>query len=162
MSDFKYKISVIIPVYNCEKFISSCVESLKKQTMPERDFQIVFVNDGSSDKSGEICAAYAENNANIVYFEKENGGVSSARNKGFDLAEGKYIMFLDADDALGGKSLEAIYDFFESHYEETDLVTYSIDYVNEKGAVTTHRRFDILSHSGIYDINSDINIIQTD
>ena len=161
MSDFKYKISVIIPVYNCEKFISSCVESLKKQTMPERDFQIVFVNDGSSDKSGEICAAYAENNANIVYFEKENGGVSSARNKGFDLAEGKYIMFLDADDALGEKSLEAIYDFFESHYEETDLVTYSIDYVNEKGAVTTHRRFDILSHSGIYDINSDINIIQT-
>ncbi len=161
MSDFKYKISVIIPVYNCEKFIVSCVKSLNAQTMESDDFQIVFVNDGSSDGSGKICEEFAAKNSNIAYFEKENGGVSSARNKGFELAEGKYIMFLDADDALGSKSLEAIYDFFEKHYEETDLVTYSIDYVNEKGAVSTHRRFDVMSHSGIYDINSNYNILQT-
>ena len=89
MSDFKYKISVVIPVYNCEKFISSCVESLNGQTMPSDDFQIVFVNDGSKDKSGKICRDFADINENIVYFEKENGGVSSARNKGIELAEGK-------------------------------------------------------------------------
>ncbi len=161
MSDFKYKISVIIPVYNCEKFITSCVESLNRQTMPTDDFQIVFVNDGSKDGSGRICEKFVAENANITYFEKENGGVSSARNKGFELAEGKYIMFLDADDALGAKSLEAIYNFFEAHYNETDLVTYSIDYINEKGVVTTHKRFDVMSHSGIYDINSSANILQT-
>ena len=161
MSDFKYKISVIIPVYNCEKFITSCVESLNRQTMPTDDFQIIFVNDGSKDGSGRICEKFAAENANITYFEKENGGVSSARNKGFELAEGKYIMFLDADDALGAKSLEAIYNFFEAHYNETDLVTYSIDYINEKGVVTTHKRFDVMSHSGIYDINSSANILQT-
>ncbi len=161
MSDFRYKISVVIPVYNCEKFISPCVESLNGQTMPTEDFQIVFVNDGSKDKSGKICRDFAELNENIVYYEKENGGVSSARNKGIELAEGKYIMFLDADDALGKGSLEAIYKFFEEHFEETDLVTYSIDYINEKGAVSTHKRFDVMSHSGIYDINSNTNIIQT-
>ncbi len=161
MSDFRYKISVVIPVYNCEKFIVSCVKSLNAQTLKSEDFQIVFVNDGSTDGSAAICEKLAAENSNIAYFSKENGGVSSARNKGFELAEGKYIMFLDADDALGEKSLEAIYDFFEAHYEETDLVTYSIDYVNEKGAVTTHRRFDVMSHSGIYDINSDFNILQT-
>lgn len=161
MSGYKYKISVIIPVYNCEKYIKSCVESLKGQTMPSDEFQIVFINDGSPDNSGEICRSYSESEKNIVYFEKENGGVSSARNKGIELAEGKYIMFLDADDTLSKKSLQAVYNFFEAHYDETDLVTYSIDYLSESGVVTTHKRFDILSCSGIYDIMADPNILQT-
>ncbi|MBQ8027245.1 MAG: glycosyltransferase family 2 protein [Clostridia bacterium] len=117
MSGYKYKISVIIPVYNCEKYIKSCVESLKGQTMPSDEFQIVFINDGSPDNSGEICRSYSESEKNIVYFEKENGGVSSARNKGIELAEGKYIMFLDADDTLSKKSLQAVYNFFEAHYD---------------------------------------------
>ncbi len=161
MSDFRYKISVVIPVYNCEKYLENCIASIFKQTMNQDDFQIVFINDGSSDNGGEICEKAAKEHSNITYFAKENGGVSSARNKGIDLAEGKYIMFLDADDSLGNKSLESIYSFFEKHYDETDLVTYSIDYINEKGDVSTHKRFDFMSHSGVYDINSDYNILQT-
>ncbi len=161
MSGYKYKISVIIPVYNCEKYIKGCVESLKKQTLSADDFQIIFINDGSSDNSGEICESYAAQDKNIVYFAKENGGVSSARNKGLELAQGKYIMFLDADDTLGARSLKAIYDFFEAHYDEVDLVTYSIDYLNEKGEISTHKRFDILTESGVYDISSNANILQT-
>ncbi len=159
--NFKYKISVVIPVYNCEKFLDSCIECLFKQTMNQDDFQIVFVNDGSSDNGGEICERAAKEHSNITYFAKENGGVSSARNKGIELAEGKYIMFLDADDSLGINSLEKIYEFFEANYNETDLVSYAIDYINENGVVSTHKRFDILSHTGLYDINSNFNILQT-
>ena len=161
MSGFKYKMSVIIPVYNCEKYIKGCVESLKKQTMPADDFQIVFINDGSTDNGGEICEELARQDNNILYFAKENGGVSSARNKGIELAQGKYIMFLDADDTINSCSLKGIYDFFESHYNEVDLVTYSIDYLNEKGEVSTHKRFDILTESGVYDIGNNANILQT-
>ncbi len=161
MSSYKYKISVIIPVYNCEKYISSCVESLKKQTMPTDDFQIIFINDGSSDNGGAVCEGYAHENKNIVYFAKENGGVSSARNKGIELAEGKYIMFLDADDTLSAGSLLNLYNFFEAHYDQVDLVTYSIDYLSEKGEITTHKRFDILAASGVYDLRENTNILQT-
>lgn len=161
MSNFKYKISVVIPVYNCENFIESCFNSLANQTMNNSDFQIVFVNDGSKDGSGERCRNLADKNDNIVYHEKENGGVSSARNIGIQLAQGKYIMFLDADDTLSLNSLEVIYDFFEEHCEEVDLVTYSIDYLNENGKVTTHKRFNYLNCTGVYDINSNYNILQT-
>lgn len=158
MLNYKYKMSVVIPVYNCENYLESCLQSLYKQTMDRSDFQIVFVNDGSKDKSGEICRGFASD-PNIVYFEKENGGVSSARNKGIELSEGKYIIFLDADDSLSSNTLEKIYEFFEKHYDETDIVTYSIDYVNEKGVVTTHKRFDLLGNNGIYDM--DPRMLQT-
>ena len=161
MSDFDYKISVVIPVYNCEKYLSTCIESLKKQTMPMDDFQIVFVNDGSKDKSGETCRRFSEEYSNIDYFEKENGGVSSARNKGLEISKGKYILFLDADDTISSNTLADMYAFFEQHYNEVDLVTYSIDYLDEEGNITTHKRFDVMTHSGIYDINSDSNVLQT-
>lgn len=164
MSDinFKYKMSVIIPVYNCEPYIKKCVKSLLKQTMPLNDFQIVFINDGSSDASGEICKKYAEKySENIVYFEKENGGVSTARNKGLELAQGKYILFLDSDDSLSNNTLQDVFDFFEAHNNEVDLVTYTIQYLNENGRVSSHKRFEILDHTGVYDINCNYNLLQT-
>ena len=82
MSNFKYKVSVVIPVYNCEEYLEGCVKSLFEQTMSQDEFQIVFVNDGSSDNGGMICEKAAKEHSNITYFDKENGGVSSARNKG--------------------------------------------------------------------------------
>lgn len=161
MSNFKYKISVIIPVYNCEKHLENCMNSLKKQTMKQPDFQVVFINDGSSDKSDEICLRLKEENSNVLYFKKENGGVSSARNKGLELAEGKYILFLDADDSISDNCLKELYKFFEAHYDEVDLVTYNIDYLSETGKITSHKRFDVLDHTAVYDINADPNIMQT-
>ena len=158
---FKYKMSVIIPVYNCENYINTCFESLKNQTMDFKDIQIVFVNDGSTDKSDDICSELSENNSNVTYFLKENGGVSTARNKGIDLAEGKYIMFLDCDDTVSSNSLLDIYNFFEENFDNTDVVTYSIDYLSENGEVSTHKRFNILTHTGIYDLTVDSNILQT-
>ena len=157
MPDFKYKISVIIPVYNCAEYLYGCVKSLLKQTMSAKDFQIIFINDGSSDSSGEICRELAKKHKNIVYFEKENGGVSSARNKGLELAEGKYILYLDADDSLSKDTLKKIYSFFEKHYDETDLVTYKIiPYWKEK-RFGTHYRYRIMNKTGIYDLNDETN-----
>lgn len=158
MLKFKYKISVIIPVYNCEEYLEGCLNSLYGQTMNRNDFQIIFINDGSKDRSGELCIKFAEDK-NIVYFEKENGGVSSARNKGIELSEGKYIIFLDSDDTISSNTLETIYNFFEENYDKTDIVTYTINYLSEKGVITTHKRFDLLCKNGVYDM--DARMLQT-
>lgn len=158
MSDFfKYKVSVVIPVYNCEEFIEPCIDSLMKQTMPVKDFQVIFVNDGSTDESGRICAEAAKKYDNIVFIDKENGGVSSARNAGIEAAEGKYFVFLDADDTLSADTLLTLYIFFEKHYEETDLVTYKIIPHRDGERLPMHYRYKILDESGIYDLNEGDN-----
>ena len=90
------KYSVIIPVYNAEKTIGKCLDSLLCQ--PHDDAEILLINDGSADACGEICREYARNHACIRYFEKENGGVSTARNLGLWEAKGTYILFVDSDD----------------------------------------------------------------
>ncbi len=156
MSNFKYKVSVVIPVYNCEEYLEGCIKSLFEQTMPQEDFQIVFVNDGSSDNGGKICGKAAKKHSNITYFKKENGGVSSARNKGMELSEGKYILFLDADDTLSDNTLEVIYNFFEEHYDETDLVTYKIIPYWENKRFAMHYRYKFLNESGVYDLNDEV------
>lgn len=90
------KISVIIPVYNAEKFLHKCLDSVLNQTF--KDYEIILVNDGSKDNSGAICDEYAAKYDFIRAFHKENGGASSARNYGMKLAQGEYINFVDADD----------------------------------------------------------------
>lgn len=90
------KISVIIPVYNAEKFLHKCLDSVLNQTY--KDYEIILVNDGSKDNSGAICDEYAAKYDFIRAFHKENGGASSARNYGLKLAQGEYINFVDADD----------------------------------------------------------------
>lgn len=90
------KYSVIIPVYNAAATIGRCLDSLLSQ--PHEDVQILLINDGSTDESGEICRRYTQDHECVCYFEKENGGVSSARNLGLDKAVGEYILFVDSDD----------------------------------------------------------------
>ena len=92
------KISVIIPVYNAEKYITSCINSILHQTFT--NFEILLINDGSSDLSGKICDDFAIKDNRIRTFHKPNGGVSSARNLGLSQAKGEWICFIDADDAL--------------------------------------------------------------
>ena len=89
-------VSLIIPAYNSERYISDAIDSVLKQ--PFKDIEIIIINDGSTDGSGRICQEYAEKYENIKYFEQSNNGASSARNKGMEVANGKYIMFLDSDD----------------------------------------------------------------
>ena len=90
------KVSVIVPVYNVEKYIGRCIESILAQTFT--DFELILVDDGSPDKSGTICDEYAKIDSRVRVIHKENGGVSSARNKGLDEARGEWIVFVDSDD----------------------------------------------------------------
>lgn len=89
-------ISVIVPVYNVEKYIKECIESIINQTY--RNLEIILVDDGSKDKSGKICDEYSKIDSRIISIHQENLGVSSARNKGIEVAKGEWITFIDADD----------------------------------------------------------------
>ena len=102
------KVSVIVPVYNVEKYIDKCLESLVNQTL--KDIEIIIVNDGSTDNSIKIVEEYKEKYKNkIIYLEKENGGLSDARNYGIQYAKGEYIAFLDSDDYVDRKMYEKLY-----------------------------------------------------
>lgn len=94
----KYKISVIVPVYKVEKYIERCLESILKQDFT--DYELILVNDGSPDKSAEICEEYAKEYSNIVLLHQKNQGQSKARNTGIENAKGEYILFLDSDDYI--------------------------------------------------------------
>ncbi len=91
-------ISIIVPVYNMEQHLEECLKSILTQTY--RNYEIILVDDGSTDSSGLICDKYAKKFSKIKVIHKENGGVSSARNCGIDFANGKYIMFVDSDDRI--------------------------------------------------------------
>ena len=106
-------ISVIIPVYNVEDYLHYAIESLEKQTYG--NFEIILVNDGSTDNSGKLCDEYSEKYSNIRVFHKENGGLSDARNFGVQKAKGEFITFLDPDDYLEVYSLELLAGIQEMH-----------------------------------------------
>lgn len=108
------RYSVIIPVYNAEKTLFRCVNSLLNQGYS--DAEIILINDGSSDNSGIICKKFAESSRQIIYIDKKNGGVSSARNAGLDVASGKYILFVDSDDAVTENYFMQL-DLLDSHTE---------------------------------------------
>lgn len=101
------EISVIVPVYKVEKDLNKCIDSILLQTF--KDFELILVDDGSPDKCGEICDKYEYEDNRIKVIHKENGGVSSARNAGIDIARGKYINFVDSDDWIERESLEVLY-----------------------------------------------------
>lgn len=102
------KISVIIPVYNCEKYLNKCLNSVLEQTF--EDFELIIVNNGSLDDSAQICAKYADIDARIRYFLRENSGsAAEPRNMGLDEARGEYIVFVDADDYLEPDALDHLY-----------------------------------------------------
>lgn len=101
------KISIIVPVYNVEKYLPRCIDSILAQTFT--DFELLLIDDGSKDRSGEICDEYARKDNRIRIFHKENGGVASARQMGNDKAEGKYSIHIDGDDWAEPQMLENMY-----------------------------------------------------
>ena len=119
MEKTKIKVSVIVPIYNVENYIKKCLESLVNQTLNE--LQIILVNDGSKDKSGNIAKEYADKfPEKIIYLEKKNGGLSDARNFGIPYAKGEYIAFLDSDDYIDLNAYETMYN--KAIEEDSDLV----------------------------------------
>lgn len=99
-------IDVIIPVYNVEKYLCTCIDSVLEQSLGAN---IILIDDGSTDNSGNICDEYVKNHRNISVIHKENGGLSSARNAGLDVSKGEYILFLDSDDSLPKAALETLH-----------------------------------------------------
>ena len=130
----KPKYSVIVPVYNAETTLARCVDSLLSQDYAH--VQIILVNDGSIDRSGELCRAYAKEYDRVIFAEKENGGVSSARNAGLDLVEGEYITFVDSDDFV-----------CPGYFAELDkiLTDHPVDFVLSSYAVTDGKAVKIHS-----------------
>lgn len=100
-------ISVVIPVYNVEKYLRRCVDSVTGQTF--RDMEILLVDDGSTDSSGSLCEELARTDSRIRVFHKENGGASDARNYGIDRAQGEYLIFIDSDDFIDPDMLETLH-----------------------------------------------------
>lgn len=111
------KVSVIIPVYNTGKYLRECIESVICQTL--QDIEILLINDGSTDNSGEICDEYTKKDLRIKVFHQTNLGVSAARNNGIDNAEGEYLYFLDSDDMIGENFLEFAYNVAKAN--DSDL-----------------------------------------
>lgn len=152
MSEYAYRATILIPVYNAEKYIGKCIESLTEQTVGFENIEILFVNDGSTDSSEEICRSFSERYENVSLLSKQNGGCASARNYGLPKAQGKYIFYLDADDCLKNDTVEAVTDFFDSVYDEVDLVTYRIIQYYNSEPIIVHYRYRTLTESGVYDL----------
>ena len=111
-------ISVIVPVYNVEQYLPKCVDSILAQTY--QNLEIILVEDGTKDRSGEICDAYAEKDPRIKVIHKENGGLSSARNAGMDVARGEYFGFVDSDDWIEPETYESLMELARKY--DADLV----------------------------------------
>lgn len=105
-------ISIIIPVYNVEKYIEECIKSVINQTY--KKLEIILVDDGSTDNSGKICDEYSKKDDRIIVVHKKNGGVSDARNYGIEVAKGKYISFIDSDDYIEKDMYEFLYNLIKN------------------------------------------------
>lgn len=122
--------SIIMSIYNVEPYIEEAIESVMSQDIGFlKNVQLIFVNDGSTDRSGLICEHYASNYPdNIIYIEKENGGLSSARNVGLEYVQGKYVNFFDPDDILESNVLSEVAKFFEQNENYIDMVCVPLVY----------------------------------
>lgn len=122
-------ISVIVPVYNVEGFLENSVKSITEQTF--KNLEIILVDDGSTDNSGLICQKLVEQDSRIKVIHKENGGLSSARNAGLDVATGVYVMFIDSDDLYEKNSCEVLYNKIEK--TNADFVTANYIHITYDG-----------------------------
>lgn len=134
MNETTPKISVIVPVYKAEAYLHRCVDSILAQTF--QDFEVLLVDDGSPDRSGEICDEYARKDKRVRVFHKENGGVSSARQCGMDHARGEYTIHADPDDWVDPTMLEELYQ--KAKEEDADMVI--CDFYEERKNKTIYVR----------------------
>ena len=141
-------ISVIVPVYNVEKYLKKCVDSITSQTY--KNLEILLVDDGSTDSSGQICNEFEKNDARIKVIHKKNRGLSDARNAGLDRAKGQYYAFIDSDDYIREDMFEKMIKKAES--EDFDLVCCDMDYIFEDGktkTVSSHIESDLRDFEAI-------------
>ena len=148
----KPKISVIVPVYNAEKYLDRCVESIINQTF--KDFELILVDDGSTDDSGVLSDKLATKDKRIKVFHKENGGVSSARNIGLDNALGKYVAFCGPDDFIHPQMYEILYKFAKDNDAECVVCNFESfsDFNNIKMQdITLENKYECFSGKQAYE-----------
>src|SRR5574344_334869 len=134
------KVSVIIPAYNAETCLGKCLDSIFNQTF--KDFELIVVNDGSTDKTREICERYASQHSNMAVISQRNEGLSCARNAGINICQGEYIAFIDSDDYVEKEWLESYITAF-SEYSTCDMVIQGliINYQNHEEKVFLPQRY---------------------
>ena len=152
----KPEISVIVPVYNAEKYLSNCIKSILHQTF--QNFELLLINDGSKDSSPEVCKKYQLCDNRIKLFNKENGGVSSARNYGIDKALGNWIVVVDSDDSIDENY---IYDLYKNHIDENCIVFQGFKRISRIGveAITSEFKHDILNKNNFDRLFSEHKIL---
>lgn len=129
-------LSIIIPVYNSEKYLVNCLESVFRQDLPYSDFEVIVVNDGSEDESKNVILSFKNQFANLLLIDQTNCGVSAARNAGLAIAKGDYITFIDADDYIGSGTLGKIVNYLQDL--SLDILYCNIEVVNENGDNISH------------------------
>ena len=132
-------ISIIIPIYNVEKYLSKCIESLVGQTY--KDIEIILINDGSPDHCLSICEQYSKKDNRIIVIDQENKGVSAARNAGLKMAKGEYIGFVDPDDWIAVDMYEGLHSVIKQ--SDVDMVICGYEYYSEDGALDEKRKYPI-------------------
>ena len=125
------KVSVIVPVYNVEQYIEKCLLSIKDQTLT--DFECLIINDGTKDNSIEVAKRVVGDDSRFKFFDKENGGLSDARNFGIEKTSGEYLCFIDSDDYIAPDLLELTYKMGKEN--DSDIVCFDMYYVNEDGSL---------------------------
>ena len=139
-------LSIIVPVYNVEKYLARCIDSILAQTFT--DFELILVDDGSTDNSGEICDDYMVMDPRIVVLHKQNGGQSSARNAGLDITRGEYITFVDSDDYISSDCYKGNMDILQND-RTIDILEFPI-YIERKGCVEKMLIPDYLEGKHLY------------
>lgn len=117
-------ISIIIPIYKVEKYLKLCLDSIANQTFD--DFEVLMIDDGSPDNSGEICVNYQHKDSRFRYYHKPNGGAASARNYALNLARGDYFAFIDSDDSIDSKYLEYLYAQIRKYGSDIAIISYLV------------------------------------
>lgn len=141
------QISIIIPIYNVERYLRQCIDSILAQTFT--DFELLLIDDGSPDGCPAICDEYAGKDARIRVFHKQNGGVTSARNKGLDNANGNWIIYIDGDDWIEPTYVEELYNAAINN--EADITICGFRFVYEDGS-------SIIEHPTIWDDNKQASL----
>lgn len=132
------KVSLILPVYNVEKYLKNCLDSIEKQTY--QNMEVIIVNDGSTDNSKKICEEYAKKYENIKFFNKKNGGLSDARNYGIEKSTGKYITFVDSDDEITEDYVEYLLSLIKKYNTKMSIGSYSV--ITSKGTINYGDGYD--------------------
>lgn len=139
-------LSIILPIYNVEQYLQHCVCAIYAG-IDTQNVEVLLVDDGSIDQSGKLCDAYGKQFPNCRVFHKENGGLSDARNYGLRMARGRYVFFLDSDDAVRPEHLRQVVDFLRTYQE--DILLWDAELVDEQGQYLAQPQQSYYSHGGL-------------